>query len=85
MKEKETIELLKSLNNKIDVLQAKSADKKPIEWISKGDLAKMLDCDISTLHNWSVKGKIVPFYLGGRVYYDRYAIDKELLASRIDK
>jgi len=75
MEEKQTIALLEDLGNKIEKLEAKLGGKNPINWISKNDLAKMLDCNLSTIHNWSVQGKLKPHYMGGRVYFDRFEID----------
>lgn len=43
--------------------------KKPEEYISRTKLSKKLDCDISSIHNWTKKGKLKAYGIGNRVYY----------------
>lgn len=43
--------------------------KTPTKYISRSDLAESLDVNLSTIHNWTKKGKLKSYGLGGKVYY----------------
>lgn len=53
------------LENLKDSFQAKEST----EFLTRQEVAEMLKVDLSTLHNWHKKGKLIPYGLGGRVYY----------------
>ncbi len=46
-------------------------------FLTRKQVAEMFHCDISTVHNWTKKGKLTPYLKGRRVYYKR----DEVLAS----
>jgi len=39
----------------------------------------MLKCDLSTIHNWTVKGKLIPYGIGSRVFYKRAEVESALI------
>jgi len=43
--------------------------KAPTEYLTRQDVAEMLKCDLSTIHNWVKKGKLIPYGIGNRVYF----------------
>lgn len=53
--------------------------KTPNEYLTRNELAEMLKCDLSTIHNWTKKGKLIPYGLGNRVYYKRAEVEAVLL------
>jgi hypothetical protein len=36
-----------------------------IEFVTREEVAKILKCDLSTVHNWTVKGYLKKYYMGG--------------------
>ncbi len=52
----ELISLFESLRNEIQDIKQNLEPKLPAEYIARLELSKMLDVDISTIHNWTVKG-----------------------------
>jgi len=56
-------------------LQPKSVD----EYLTRSEAADMLKCDISTIHNWTKKGKLIAYKLGNRVYYKRSQIESVMI------
>lgn len=70
------------LNNKAEI---KDNEKQHLEWVTRQKVAQMFDVDISTVHNWSVKGKIKPYGIGNRVYYKRHELDEALISIRSEK
>ena len=50
----------------------------PAEYLTRQQVAKMFDVDISTVHNWSKSGKLNPLGIGSRVYFLRSDIEATL-------
>ena len=53
--------------------------KVPNEYLSRSDLSKMLKVDLSTIHNWSKKGKLKSYGIGGRIYYKRSEVENAII------
>jgi hypothetical protein len=51
----------------------------PAEYLTRQQVAKMFDVDLSTVHNWSKSGKLKPLGLGSRVYFLRTDIEACLI------
>lgn len=51
----------------------------PAEYLTRQQVAKMFDVDLSTVHNWSKSGKIKPLGIGSRVYFLRADIEACLI------
>lgn len=63
------------INGLKEYLQPKLAD----EYLTRNEVSMMLKCDLSTIHNWTKKGKLIPYCIGGRVYYKRSQIELALI------
>jgi len=70
--------LFNGLQNQISELQKSFQPKQPDELMTRAEVARMLDVDLSTLHNWNKKGKLHPVGIAGRVYYKRSDIEAAL-------
>lgn len=53
--------------------------KLPAEFLTRNEVAKMLKCDMSTIHNWTVKGKLKKYCIGNRTYYKRAQVESALV------
>jgi hypothetical protein len=51
----------------------------PAEYLTRQQVAKMFDVDLSTVHNWSKSGKLKPLGIGSRVYFLRSDIEACLI------
>lgn len=71
--------ILLSLSQAINELKTSFEPKNPSEYLTRTELSKLLKCDISTIHNWTKKGKLKPYGLGNRIYYKRKEVDEVLL------
>jgi hypothetical protein len=67
--------ILDGVKIQIENLKENFLPERPTEYLTRQEVAKMLKVDLSTLHNWHKKGKLVPYGLGGRVYYKRSDLD----------
>jgi hypothetical protein len=51
----------------------------PAEYLTRQNVAKMFDVDLSTVHNWCKSGKLKPLGIGSRVYFLRTDIEACLI------
>ncbi|SDE41021.1 Helix-turn-helix domain-containing protein [Ulvibacter litoralis] len=52
---------------------------KPIELMTRKEVALFFKVDISTVHNWTKKGKLQSYGIGARVYYKRKEVENVLI------
>jgi excisionase family DNA binding protein len=69
------------IRNDLKELKDKFEPKTPIEYLTRNEVAKMLKCDLSTIHNWTVKGKLKKYCLGNRTYYKRAEVESALVPT----
>lgn len=75
--------LFEGLQSQLTELKQHFEPKAPTEYLTRNELAEMLKCDLSTIHNWCKKGKLHPYGIGNRVYFKR--ADLESLLTPIGK
>lgn len=51
----------------------------PAEYLTRQQVAKMFDVDLSTVHNWCKSSKLKPLGIGSRVYFLRTDIEACLI------
>ena len=51
----------------------------PAEYLTRQQVAKMFDVDLSTVHNWCKSGKLKPLGIGSRVYFLRTDLEACLI------
>lgn len=71
-----TSEVLNGLEIRLDQLQQKKHQE---QLLTRTETAKYLKVDISTLWNWTKKGKLKAYGIGNRVYYKKNEIDEALI------
>ena len=67
------------LNKQLSELKLCFQPKDPIEYLTRKEVSEMLKCDLSTVHNWTKKGKLKAYGLGNKVYYKRTEVEAVLL------
>ena len=67
------------IRKQITELKEKFEPKAPIEYLSRAQVAKMLSCDLSTIHNYCKKHKLIPYGIAGRVYFKRSEVEAALI------
>jgi excisionase family DNA binding protein len=70
--------LFEGLQNQLNELKQNFAPKAPVEYLTRAEVAEMFKCDLSTVHNWTKKGKLKPYGIGNRVYYKRNEVEAVL-------
>lgn len=50
--------------------------------LTRKEVADLLKIDLSTIHNWTRKGRLKSYGIGNRVYFRRKDIDEALIPLR---
>lgn len=50
--------------------------------LTRKEVAELLQIDLSTIHNWTKKGRLKSYGIGNRVYFRRKDIDEALIPLR---
>lgn len=72
-------EILKGVDVRFEALKENFEPKTPTEYLSRRETADLLKIDLSTLHRWTLQGKLQSYGIGNRVYYKRTEIDNALV------
>ncbi len=68
------------IRNELNELKSLFEPKTPTEYLTRNEVAEMLKCDLSTVHNWTVKRKLKKYCIGNRTYYKRSEVESALIA-----
>ncbi|MBS9768314.1 MAG: helix-turn-helix domain-containing protein [Flavobacteriaceae bacterium] len=71
--------ILSGVKNQIDELKKSFAPKEPTEYLTRNEVADWLKIDLSTLHNWTKKGKLNAYGIGSRVFYKRHEVENAII------
>lgn len=70
---------LRALKDELQEIKNNFKPKEQSVYLSRNDVAEMLQIDISSVHNWTKKGIIQAYQIGGRVYYKRKEIEAAIV------
>ena len=73
-------QILEGVESQIKDLKKSFQPKEPTEFLTRREVADLLKIDISTVHNWTKRGKLIPYGIQGRVYYKRSEVESALIA-----
>jgi hypothetical protein len=71
-------EITKGVKSHLDEFLKNFKPKQPNEYLTRKEVAKLFNVDISTVSNWQKSGKLKPLGLGSRVYFLRSDIEQSL-------
>jgi hypothetical protein len=77
--------LFKDIQKQLDDIKENFQPKSPDELLTRNEVAAMLKVDLSTIHKWCVKGKLIPLGIGSRVYFRRSDIEAALIPIGINR
>jgi len=70
---------ISKLRSELAEIKMNLQPKEPTKYLGRKEVAEMLDVNISTVHNWTVKGVINALQIGGRVYYKKSEIEAAMI------
>lgn len=72
-------EISKGVKSQLDEFLQHFKPVQPAEYLTRQQVAKMFDVDLSTIHNWCKGGKLKPLGIGSRVYFLRAEVEAGLI------
>lgn len=70
--------ILNGVKLQIENLKKDFQPKTPTEYLTRKEVKELLKVDLSTVHNWTVKGKLIPYGIGNRIYYKRSQVEQAI-------
>lgn len=74
-------EVEKRFEKKLEILKKDFEPRQPTQYVTRNYVAEnMIFCDLSTVHNLTVKGVLKKYGIGGRVLYKRHEVEAAIIA-----
>jgi excisionase family DNA binding protein len=70
---------IESLKSDLAEIKLNLRPKEPTKYLSRKEVSEMLNVNLSTLHNWTVKGILTALQIGGRIYYKKADIEAAMI------
>ena len=71
--------LMEGVQQVVNQIREEFQPKTPTEYLTRKQVAKMLDINLTTLNNWTNKGVLISYGIQGRVYYKRDEVEKAII------
>ena len=71
--------LKESVKQEFNQLKEEILCKTPTQYLTRKQLAKMLDINLTTLNNWTNRGALTSYGIQGRVYYKRDEVERAFI------
>lgn len=63
------------IKNELETLKKEFQPKEPTEFLTRNEVKDLLKIDLSSVHNWTKKGKLKAYGISGRIYYKRSEVE----------
>jgi hypothetical protein len=70
---------ISKLRSELAEIKMNLQPKEPTKYLGRKEVAEMLDVNISTIHNWTVKGILTALQIGGRIYYKTKDVEAAMI------
>ena len=67
--------VLEVIKEGFEKLQKQFQPKIPTEYLTRNEVKTFFKVDLSTVHNWTKRGKLKSYGIGNRVYYKRSEVE----------
>ena len=74
--------IIAGVRAEVEKLKADFQPKQPTEFMTRNEVRDLLNVDLSTVHNWTKRGKLKAYGLGGRLYYKRAEVEEAIKPLR---
>ncbi|MEL7586803.1 MAG: helix-turn-helix domain-containing protein [Prolixibacteraceae bacterium] len=73
------LRIIEGIKHELDGLKKEFKPKEPTEYLTRAEVRDFLNCDLSTVHNLTKRGKLKAYGIGGRVYYKRNEVEQAIV------
>ena len=71
--------LMEGVQQVVNQIREEFQPKTPTQYLTRKQVAKMLDINLTTLNNWTNKGVLISYGIQGRVYYKRDEVERAFI------
>ena len=71
--------LMEGVQQVVNQIREEFQPKTPTQYLTRKQVAKMLDINLTTLNNWTNRGALTSYGIQGRVYYKRDEVEKAII------
>lgn len=70
--------VINSINAGFEKILKEFQPKQPTEYLTRNQVKELLNVDLSTVHNWTKRGKLQAYGIAGRIYYKRSEVEQSI-------
>jgi hypothetical protein len=70
--------IISGVRAELENLKQQFQPKEPTEFLTRNEVKELLKIDLSTVHNWTKKGKLKAYGISGRIYYKRSEVEQAI-------
>ena len=67
--------IIAGVRAELESLKKEFQPKEPTEYLTRTEVKDLLKIDLSTVHNWTKRGKLKAYGIEGRVFYKRSEVE----------
>ncbi len=71
--------ILEGVKQQLQELKKEFQPKTPDEYLTRNEVKELLKIDLSSVHNWTKKGKLKSYGICHRVYYKRSEVESAII------
>ncbi len=71
-------DIINDVKTEIENLKKEFQTKEPTEYLTRNEVKQLLSVDLSTVHNWTKRGKLRAYGIGSRVFYKRHEVEQSI-------
>lgn len=71
-------DIISGVKSELEKLKVEFQPKQPTEFLTRNEVKELLKIDLSTVHNWTKRGKLKAYGIAGRIYYKRSEVEQAL-------
>lgn len=71
--------LMEGVQQVVNQIREEFQPKTPTQYLTRKQVAKMLDINLTTLNNWTNRGVLTSYGIQGRVYYKRDEVERAFI------
>lgn len=70
--------IIEGVRKELEELKKDFQPKEPTIYLSRQEVRRLLGINLTTLNNWTKKGILISYGIGGRVYYKRHEVENAI-------
>lgn len=75
--------LFSRVDAEFEKLKKEFQPKEPTVYLTRNEVRNLLKVDLSTVHNWTKRGKLRAYGIGNRVYYRRDEVEAAIKPMKV--